>query len=368
MLSNPSYCLTPASQLEARSLQWLWPNRLALGHLAILDGDPQMGKSFVALDLCARLSAGRPFPDGAAGPGPGSCIILNGEDGKEDTIRVRLQSLGADMDQVHILHPRDNAFLLRLPSEIAVLDEAISQTGARLVVIDPIIQFLESGVQINNDQSVRRALTLLIHMAEMRGCVILLLRHLNKQGNWRSLYRGGGSVGVIAACRSGWLIALDPRDPTIRVFAQTKTNVEELQPSLSFRIEKQESGSPLLTWLEPVPWTADQLLAAAAKAPKRPGPRTRAREFLKSFLESQPRTSREIWDGIKKEELAPRTIDRAKRELDIRSIHVSQDGKRLVYWLLPGQQLPPELNYPDLEPWLAPLREQFPPATPLDDL
>src|SRR5262245_65063804 len=50
------------SQLAPRPVAWLWPGRLALGKLAILDGDPGLGKSLVTLDLCARLSTGQPFP------------------------------------------------------------------------------------------------------------------------------------------------------------------------------------------------------------------------------------------------------------------------------------------------------------------
>jgi len=46
-------------------VQWLWPGRLPSGHLAMIDGDTGLGKSFVTLDLCARISAGEPFPDGA---------------------------------------------------------------------------------------------------------------------------------------------------------------------------------------------------------------------------------------------------------------------------------------------------------------
>ena len=53
-----SVCLQPVSELEARALEWLWPGRLALGKLAILDGDPGMAKTLLALDLCARLHAG----------------------------------------------------------------------------------------------------------------------------------------------------------------------------------------------------------------------------------------------------------------------------------------------------------------------
>ena len=99
-----SVCLQPVSQLTARSLDWLWPGRLALGKLAMLDGDPGMSKSLLALDLCARLSTGRPLPDGSPSPGLISSIVVNGEDGAEDTIRPRLQALSADLERVFVLN------------------------------------------------------------------------------------------------------------------------------------------------------------------------------------------------------------------------------------------------------------------------
>src|SRR5579884_3401293 len=98
----PAVTLRPLSQLPPRAVAWLWPGRLALGKLAILDGDPGLGKSLVTLDLCARLSTGRPFPDSSPGPGPGSAIILNGEDAADDTLVPRLRALGADLGRVFI--------------------------------------------------------------------------------------------------------------------------------------------------------------------------------------------------------------------------------------------------------------------------
>src|SRR5437762_3142182 len=95
--------LCPISQLTPRPVSWLWPGRLALGKLAILDGDPGLGKSLLALDLCARLSTGRPMPDGSAGPGVCNSLILNAEAGAADTIRPRLQALGADLERVFVL-------------------------------------------------------------------------------------------------------------------------------------------------------------------------------------------------------------------------------------------------------------------------
>src|SRR2546423_7327216 len=94
--------LQPASRLPSQPLTWLWPGRLALGKLALLDGDPGLGKSFVTLDLCARLSTGRPFPDGSPGPGVGSALVLNAEDGAATTIYARLQALGANLEHIFV--------------------------------------------------------------------------------------------------------------------------------------------------------------------------------------------------------------------------------------------------------------------------
>ena len=55
--------IKPVSQVRSREMEWLWPGRLALGKLASLEGDPDLGKSFLALDLCTRLSRNWPMPE-----------------------------------------------------------------------------------------------------------------------------------------------------------------------------------------------------------------------------------------------------------------------------------------------------------------
>src|SRR5262250_3136858 len=94
------------SEVRHQPCSWLWPGRLALGKLAMLDGDPGLGKSLLALDLCSRLSTGRPMPDGSPGPGVGNALVVNAEDGPHDTTRPRLEALGADLERVFILRPR----------------------------------------------------------------------------------------------------------------------------------------------------------------------------------------------------------------------------------------------------------------------
>jgi hypothetical protein len=359
------------SELSPRSIAWLWPQRLALGKPALLEGDPGLGKTFVALDLCARLSTGRPFPDGSPSPGPAASLILNGEDNDEDTIYPRLRALGADLTRIFVVHGGSAGTRepLRIPSQVDLLERALTRTRARLVVMDPVVAFLDPGVLTGSDASVRRALAPLARVAESRQSAVLLHRHLTKVGGRRAIYRGLGSIGFQGVCRSSWLVARDPKQPDCCVLAQVKNNLAPPQPSLAFAIRHEP---PELCWLGPNVWSADQLVAAASAVAYPTPCRDRACEFLAGFLAKGPRTSREIWAAAQEQGLARRTLFRARRELQIRPLRVWVEGKSLCYWLLPSQQLPesvpPEAAPPDLEPWLAPLRERFPPSTPLDEL
>jgi hypothetical protein len=325
-----------------RSIPWLWPQRLTLGKLAMLDGDPGMGKSLLTLDLCARLTTGRPFPDDAPAPGPANVLILNAEDSPDDILVPRLRALGADLERVYFGEADDDkeSRLLGLPRDLDDFEGALERSQARLAILDPIAAFLDASTLSTSDQSVRRALLPLVQLARRRQCAFLFVRHLNKSGHSRALYRGGGSIGLLAVCRSGWLIGSEPHDRERRVLAQTKKNLAAPQPNLAFSIVSGAGGQPTIDWHGPTPLTADQLLGARSPAGERGRARAQARELLRQFLEERPRTSEEVWATAKEYDLAERTVMRAKEELAIRCRRVYLEGRRITYWLLPNQVLP----------------------------
>jgi hypothetical protein len=361
------------SQVTPRSVSWLWPSWLVPGNLVIIDGDPGPGKSWLTLDLCARLTTGRPFPDGSPGLAPSNVIAANGEDGA-DTVRSRLLGLGADMDRVYIPNENESDTLepLQFPRDLAILEQVLAESQAKLVVIDPVMAFLDRSINISSDQSVRRALYPLAVLARKYQCVILLVRHLNKNPGRQALYRGGGSIAFTAACRSAWLVGLDPADPERRVLAQVKANLAALQPSLAFQLVPQEGGSPQVSWLGTTALTAKELLVNPAARTAADRPRDRAGALLESFLREGLHTSREVWEFAEEHGLTEMTVRRAKRDLKIRSVRVWAEGQRLSYWLLPEQELPtslaPDTQESGLEPYLDALRAKYPPPTPLDDL
>ena len=66
------------AQVKSERVRWLWPGRIGLGRLTLLAGRPGEGKSFVTMDLAARLSRGVAWPDGQASE-RGSVVLVAGE-------------------------------------------------------------------------------------------------------------------------------------------------------------------------------------------------------------------------------------------------------------------------------------------------
>jgi hypothetical protein len=347
-------------------VSWLWPDCIPLGKLVILDGDPDLGKSLLALDLCARLSTGRPFPDGRPGPGPANALVLSAEDNPADTIVPRLVRLGADTGRVAVWQREgdDEVWPWRFPGHIDRLDDALRQTDARLAVIDPIMAFLDDSVLSASDQSVRRALTPPLHLAEKHRCALLMHRHLNKEVGGRALYRGLGSIAFVAACRVALLVGRDPQAPGRRVLAQVRNSLAPPQPSLAYQVTAAAGALPAVEWLGTSAVKADELVA---RTRGENGPRARAAAFLEQFLAAGPRTVDDIWQAALKADLSERTLHRAKKGLSIRCRRVRCDGRPVSYWLLPGQQLPEGLSdTPDIDRLLADLERKYPSPTPLE--
>jgi hypothetical protein len=233
-------------------------------------------------------------------------------------------------------------------------------------VIDPIMAFLDDSVLCASDQSVRRALAPLIHLADKYRCTLLMHRHLNKQGGSRALYRGLGSIAFVAACRFVMLVGRDPSTPGRCVLAQVRNSLAGPQPSLAYQLTAADGALPTVDWLGPSPLTADELLTGAAR--RLHGRRAQAADFLEQFLTVGPRPARDIWEAAQKAGLSARTLQRAKRGLGIRCRRVYTDGGLVSYWFLPGQErLASPSDTDEITRRLAELERQFPPPTPLDE-
>jgi hypothetical protein len=340
------------SELTPRYHDWLWRRRFAFGKLAMLDGDAGEGKSLVALDLCARLSTGRPMPDGSASPGVLDSLIIQDEDGTEDTVAHRLRALGADTSRIAVWTAQGDDDLFAIPSQLGMLERMVRATAARLVVIDPVLAFLDPQVFANSEQAIRRAFRPLKVLAEDLQCVILMVRHFAKLQRMRALYRGLGTVAFTNLCRSTWQVGRDPEQRDRRVLVQAKNNLGPPQPGLAYRLHGAEPAVAI-EWLGESPWTVDQL------GSRQPAPRLEtAIAFLTEFLKDGPRPSAEVRAAGRAQGIASRTLNRAGKELGVQVRRLWRNGMLSHYWLLKGQTIPLSATPDDFDRHLADIERQ----------
>jgi len=330
--------LVRLSDLPATPLEWLWPGRLPLGKLVLLDGDPERGKSLLALDWAARLTTGRPWPDGTEIARPESVVVLSAEDDPSDTVKQRLAAAGADLSRIHMLSVGPDAYgghrALQFPEEASLLRESLQETCARLVIADPLVAFLGGGAGLNGPQ-IRRALTPLANIAQQAHATLAMARHLNKKDDRQTaLYRGSGSIQVIACARVGLLAGCHPQDPDLRLLACFKNNLAERPPTLSYRIRRDQAGWPIIDWEGAVPISADEIVLTTGE--RYGASVARAVEFLRETLAGNPRPRQEVCQLAQDEGLSPITLRRARAKLHVVYNQVWQDGRNVWYWRLPA--------------------------------
>lgn len=324
------------SEVQRESIQWLWSDRIPQGKLTVLDGDPGLGKSTVTLDLAARVSSGRPMPFESDEREPAGVILLTLEDGLGDTVRPRLEAMGANLDRIWAittLSSTDGPRAPQIPDDLPLIESWIIEMKATLVVFDPLMPYLPSKINSFRDQDIRRALFPLAELAERTGTAIVVVRHLNKGSSPNPLYRGGGSIGIIGAARSGLLVAKDPEDPETKILCQTKSNLSKEAISLAFRVEGNEAGATRIAWIGQSDATAQDLLNSESES-RSIGPGARAREFLRIVLVDGPGPAAEIIKKASDSGIAENTLYRAAEKLDVRKWKEGFNPSRW-FWELP---------------------------------
>jgi archaellum biogenesis ATPase FlaH len=312
---------TLLSEVEPERVEWLWDGRLPFGKLAVLDGDPGLGKSVVTLDLAARLSAGLELPDGQPCE-PAGVVLLSAEDGLRDTIRPRLDAAGADTERIfalsNVFEAKGDERMISLTKDLSIIERAIERVGAGLVVVDPLTAFLSEKTDSYKDQDMRRALTPLATLAERTRAAFLIVRHLTKAAGGNTLYRGGGSIAIIGAARSGLVIAQDPEDPERRILAANKHNLSRPAPSLAFRIGEAPNGAARVEWGGTSPLTARDILKEPAD-PEQKSALSEAKEFLLQHLTEGLVAAEEVKEDARGAGISERTLKRAKKEMGVGS-------------------------------------------------
>ena len=390
------------TDVQPTDIRWLWPDRIPLGRITLLVSDPGLGKSLLTLDIAARVSTAAPWPDEVGPPSrggletadnveassaarlaapTGSVLLLTAEDDFADTVRPRLEALGADCDRILGIaavpgdNPQDVPRALALSRDLARLRNLLAAVpDCRLIVIDPISAYLGSTNEHSN-ADIQSLLLGLTTLARERDLAVLVVSHLRKKEG-AAIYRTMGSLAFVAASRAVWAICKDPDNEQKRLFVPVKNNLAPTACGLAFVIESHD-GLPRIRWSpEPVTHSVDFAIAAARAAGRPNDERQHAMNWLRERISDRSRAMRELREEADAHGIGYGTLRRAFREIGGQSVRRGPFPFGEWHWKLPGVDAqnpdgqfcaPTDFadQFADLfKPWLPPNTPPTPSPTP----
>jgi hypothetical protein len=147
-----------------------------------------------------------------------------------------------------------------------------------------------------------------------------------------------GSIDISAAARSVLSVGklADSKDENVRVMAHTKSNLAPLGKSMEFELNSTDG----FKWLGECKTTADDVLNGKTQK-KRESQVDRAKRIIESFLFNGYKVAaNDIIEAAASEGVSPRTLNRAKLELGVKSERI--DG--YWYWYLPVEVIISEVK------------------------
>jgi len=333
-----------ASDVVMRAIEWLWPDRFALGKLGILAGLPDEGKSLLLSYIAARITGpgGSRWPNDEGEAPRGSVILLTGEDDPEDTVIPRLKAAGAGLDAVEILNMvrdrdttgRTHIRMFSLSDDLILLRRKVEEIGnVRVILIDPITAYLgkAGAVDAFRDNDVRAVLTPLAHLAGELRIAVITIMHFNKKVDvTNALLRISNSLAFGGVARHVFSVTDDAENGR-KLLARAKNNIAAKgnNQTLAFHFESREVGNdpktgavisaPCVVFESGyVDVTATEALSAAAEN-KSPAQRDRdqAKQFLLGLLADGAEVSAsEVKEAAAAHGYSWRTILRAREELE----------------------------------------------------
>lgn len=235
------------------NIEWLWDKRIPIGALTMIQGDPGLGKSIITAAIATTASIGGVFPCGQK-IDPCNVVFVSTEDDPSYILRPRFESLGADLSKISILatdRKREDGtpILGDKPVTVEMIYRRAERVGARLIVLDPLIETLAAlGVDVNKSNEVRPVLAKMRDLSRQCRCATLIVHHNNKNTMAKTLYRSVGTIDIPGSMRSVFAVGVDPDDGQTNVFYHVKHNWAKKQPSYTYVVNELADNKMEFLW------------------------------------------------------------------------------------------------------------------------
>ena len=292
------------SSVKQKDVDWLWYPYIPYGKLTVLQGDPGEGKSTFMLNTAALLTRGKPMPDGFPISGPQTVVYQCSEDDVADTIKPRLIAAGADCDRIAYIVETTTSLTL----EDARIEKVIQETGARLVVLDPIQAFLPQDGDMQSASRMRSILGRLADIAEKYNCAVVLIGHMNKGTGGKNLYRSLGSIDIVAIARSVLMITRSTAEPDVRYMLPVKSSLAPEGCAIAFSFSADNG----FQWIGPCDIGKEDMVSDGTADDTK---RTSAADMLKEMLANEDLPSVDVLKEMSLLGFSRRTVFSAKKDI-----------------------------------------------------
>lgn len=339
--NNVTVNLQCAAYITPEPIQWIWDGWIAKGKLHIFAGQAGTGKTTIAIALASTITTGSRFPDGSMSQ-KGSVLIWSGEDSPADTLVPRLMAAGADLNKVHFVGDTTTNYELRsfdpATDMQTLMLKAASVPDLALLIIDPIVNAVAGDSHKNGE--VRRALQPVVDFGEKLNCAVLGITHFSKGGQGKDpIERVTGSLAFAALARVVLATAkIQEGDSVKRIVCRAKSNIGSDSGGFEYDIQQTEVKhgifSSFASWGDSVDGSARDLLAEPdnRETGEQGNALEDAKDFLSELLASGELAQKQIQDDAKGASHSWRTVERAKKMLNVRSSKSPLDGR--WYWRL----------------------------------
>jgi putative DNA primase/helicase len=338
--------LTRFSTRKAVPIRWLWPGYLAEGKLTMLNGEPGHGKSLVTIDIAARITTAKQWPDGTPNELPPSDVLLmTEEEDADDTILPRFQTAGGDPKRLASLTINNGDGTFSIEKDADRLEKLIKGGAFKLIILDPVIDYTRA--KQNMDEEVRPVLNRLVKLARETNVAVLGVNHLNKKVDLSAVHRVAGARAWVSVARLNFLLGKGDDSNGLRHICPLKMNVAaDSGASLDYKIESERLDIPddrdgihisVATSQPRVMWQGKgtATIETITKAQMTSKEELPAVEWLRDYLSDgqwHP-TKRTHEDAQKDVGISPATLKRAKDKLGVESRLVGMPAKG--EWRLP---------------------------------
>lgn len=321
------------SEIVEEELDFIWRPYLARGAVSILEGDPGLGKSYLAQMVAASVSSGKrimsPYKGSPKVQGP--VVYFDMENAAGSVTKPRLTDNGFhNLNNYHVIQ---QPFSIDDEDALAYIYEQLEVIRPALIVFDTLNTYIGKA-DTHKASEVAQAFGIFAQIAKDFNCSVLVLRHLTK-GSGSAIYRGQGSIGFAGLARVVMSVGVDPEDTDTRAMAITKMNFAMAPKALTFRIEGREKNRSEFVWGEFVNLSSQEIMDAAAAAReegKQGNSMQDAMEFLESTITNTPIEVEKLYRMGEKRSVSKKMIDRASTKMNVKKKKVGKGSSKSETW------------------------------------